>query len=182
MDQNNVATRYAKAFFELAREKGLLEPLKEDMEALRLLSEQSSEFRHTLVSPVLKTSQKINLLDLVLEGKIRNESLELIRTLVRNKREANLPAVSANFLAMYRKNKGIETAVLTSAVPLSAQLTAQIAGMLEKEFGSAVEMKLQTDPALIGGFVLRVGDRQIDTSVQNELKKIRQTLLKTNIK
>ncbi len=179
MDQSKIAVRYAKAFFSLAKEKGRLDSLTKDIGEIHLLCTQSADFRLILESPVLKTSRKIRLSDQLLKGKIDGLTLAFIRLLIQNKREAHLPAICRYFLKLYQDDKGIKSAVLTSAVSLSPEMVQQIHSYLEKEFSSAIEMKVQTDPKLIGGFVLRVGDKQVNASVLNQLKEIRNSLLKT---
>jgi F-type H+-transporting ATPase subunit delta len=180
MDQSKIATRYAKAFFSLAKEKGQLDLLKEDMETISKLCNESSDFKLLLENPALKTSQKIKLLSSILEGKVQKQTLNFVRLITHNKREVNLSAICKNFINMYQDDKGIQTAVLTSAVVLSTSTVEQIRSFLETELKSVVEMNVKVDPELIGGFVLRVGDKQLDTSILNQLKKMKVTLLETD--
>ena len=182
MDQSKIATRYAKAFFSLAKEKSQLDLLKEDMDTISKLCRESSDFKVLLESPALKTSQKIKLFDYILEGKVQKLTLNFVRLVTHNKREVHLPGICRNFITRYQEDKGIQTAVLTSAVALSKTTVEQIRSFLETELKSAIEMSVKVDPELIGGFVLRVGDRQLDTSILNQLKKIKVTLLETDIK
>lgn len=182
MDQSKIASRYARAFFSLGKEKGQLGLLKEDMDTIGKLYHDSSDFKLLLESPALKTSQKIKLLDSILEGKIQKQTLNFVRLITHNKRETHLPAICRNFIYRYQEDKGIQTAVLTSATPLSDATVKQIRSLLETELKSVVEMNIRVDPGLIGGFVLRVGDKQLDASVLNRLKKIKLTLLETDIK
>lgn len=182
MDQSKIAIRYAKAFFSLAKEKGRLDVLKEDIGMIHSLCDESSGFRLLLESPVVKTSQKMKLLDSALEGKIQKLTLNFISLVTHNKREAHLPGICRNFLALYQEEKGIKTAVLTSAVTLSKTTVRGIQSYLETELKSPVELSLKVEPGLIGGFVLRIDDKQIDASISNQLKKIRETLLQSDIK
>ncbi|MDD4193269.1 MAG: ATP synthase F1 subunit delta [Mangrovibacterium sp.] len=179
MDQTKIATRYAKAFFSLAREKGRLDLLKEDMDTIGRLCGESPDFKLLLESPALKTSRKIKLFDSILGGKVQDDTLNFIRLITHNKREAHLPGICRNFTARYREDKGIQTAVLTGAVALSRTTVEQIRSFLETELKSDIEMSVKVDPDLIGGFVLRVGDKQLDASILNQLKKMKVTLLET---
>jgi len=182
MDQSKIATRYAKAFFDLAKEKGQLGLLKEDMDTIGKLCRESSEFKLLLENPALKTSQKIKLFDSILEGKVQKQTLNFVRLITHNKREEHLPGICRNFTARYQEDKGIQTAVLTSAVALSKTTVEQIRAFLETELKSAIEMSVKVDPGLIGGFLIRVGDKQLDASILNQLKKMKVTLLETDIK
>jgi F-type H+-transporting ATPase subunit delta len=182
MDQSKITTRYAKAFFSLAKEKGQLDLLKKDMDLIRSLCDESSGLKLLLESPVLKISQKIKLLDSMLEEKVQKPTLNFVRLVTHSKREAYLPGICRDFLGMYQKEKGIKTAVLTSAVPISKTMADQIHAFLEAELKLTIEMSMKTDPELIGGFVLRIDDKQVDASILNQLKKIKVTLLETDIK
>lgn len=177
MDQSKIAVRYAKAFFELAKEKEQLDLLKEDIGTIRSLCSESSEFMLLLESPVVKTARKITLLDELLKEKIQKITLDFIHLVIRNKREANLPGICRDFMTMYRKEKNIKTAVLTSAVVLSQTTVERIRSYLETRFMSAIELHLKVEPGLIGGFMLRVGDKQVDASIANQLKKIKLSLM-----
>jgi F-type H+-transporting ATPase subunit delta len=83
---------------------------------------------------------------------------------------------------MYRREEGIKAAVLTSAQPLNESLINQVKEILEKEFSAKVELSQKVDAKLIGGFVIRVEDRQYDASLSTQLKKIREQLLHTELK
>lgn len=181
MDQSKIAKRYAKAFFGLAKEKGQSGLLKKDMDTISKLYKESAGFKMLLESPVLKTSQKMKLLDSILEGKVQKQTLNFVRLVTQNKREVHLPGMCRNFISMYQEDEGIQTVVLTSAVVLSNTLVEQIRSLLEAELKSSIEMRLKVDPELIGGFMLRIGDKQVDASILNQLKKVKE-LLETDIK
>lgn len=181
MDHSKITVRYAKALFELAKERSLLEVVKKDVELIFQLCNESIEFKSFLESPIIKTSQKIKLLNSLFSENIHEQSMNFIRLVTENKRESHLQGICRNILTLYRNEQGIKTAVLTSAVTLDRTLTTQIAQQLEKELKAKVELSGKVNPELIGGFILRVDDRQLDASVATQLQKIKQRLLKTEI-
>ncbi len=182
MDQSKINVRYAKAFFTLAKEKGLTLELRKDAGLISSVCESSSDFKLLLESPVIKTSQKSEAIRRIFEGKIHALSINFLLLIAENKRENYLPGIFRYLEDLYRREEGIKSAVLTSAQPLNEALVAQIRQILEKEFNAKVELTPRVDERLIGGFVLRVEDRQYDASLSTQLKKIREQLLHTELK
>lgn len=182
MDQSKINVRYAKAFFTLAKEKGLTLELRKDAGLISSVCESSSDFKLLLESPVIKTSQKSEAIRRIFEGKIHALSINFLLLIAENKRENYIPGIFRYLEDLYRREEGIKSAVLTSAQPLNESLVAQIKEILEKEFKSKVELSQKVDQKLIGGFVLRVEDKQYDASLLTQLKKIREQLLHTELK
>lgn len=182
MEQSKITVRYAKAFFSLAKEKNQLDPLRSDMELVSKLCQESADFRLLLDSPVVKTSQKIKLIQSIFGKQLNPLSLNSLNLVFTNKRESELPGICRNFLLLCRQDLGVRTALLTTAVELQPALLEQIQTKLEKEFNARVELSKQVDPALIGGFVLRVDDQQLDASLASQLRKVKETLLQSEIK
>ena len=182
MDQSKINVRYAKAFFTLAKEKGLTLELRKDAGLISSVCESSNDFKLLLESPVIKTSQKSEAIRRIFEGKIHALSINFLLLIAENKRENYIPGIFRYLEDLYRREEGIKSAVLTSAQPLNESLVAQIKEILEKEFKSKVELSQKVDQKLIGGFVLRVEDKQYDASLSTQLKKIREQLLHTELK
>jgi len=182
MDQSKINVRYAKAFFTLAKEKGLTIELRKDAGLIASVCATSSDFILMLESPVVKTSQKIEALKRIFEGKVNALSLNFLLLIAENKRENYLQGIFRNLEGLYRNEEGIKSAVLTSAQPLSEALVLQVQNVLETEFNAKVELSQKVDAKLIGGFVLRVDDKQYDASLSTQLKKIREQLLHTELK
>jgi len=182
MDQSKIAVRYAKAFFSLGKEKGQLDALKKDIGLIRSLCDESAGFKLLLESPVVKTSQKIKLLDSLLGGKVQKLTLNFVRMVTHNKREAHMPGICRNFISLYQAEQGVKTAVLTSAVALGKSTTNRVHSFLEAALKSPVELSMKVEPELIGGFVLRIDDKQVNASISTQLKKIRETLLQSDVK
>ncbi len=182
MDQSKISVRYAKAFISLAKEKDVLETLKKDIDIIFHLCTDSSDFRLLLESPVIKTSQKIKLFDSIFKGKIGETSLNFVKLIAENKREVHLPGICRNFIQMYKQDQGVKTAVLTSAVALDSQIINKIKSQLEVEYKAKVELSEEINPELIGGFVLRVDDQQMDASLASQLRKVKAKLLESQIK
>jgi F-type H+-transporting ATPase subunit delta len=182
MDQSKINVRYAKAFFTLAKEKGLTLELRKDAGLIASVCESSSDFILMLESPVVKTSQKAEALKRIFEGKINVLSLNFLLLITENKRENYLSGIFRNLEDMYRHEEGIKSAVLTSARPLNEMIVLQVRKILETEFDAKVELSQKVDERLLGGFVIRVEDKQYDASLSTQLRKIREQLLHTELK
>jgi F-type H+-transporting ATPase subunit delta len=182
MEHSKINVRYAKAFFTLAKEKGLTLELRKDAGLITSVCATSSDFILMLESPVVKTSQKTLALRRIFEGKIHVLSLNFLLLITENKRENYIPGIFRNLEELYRREEGIKSAILTSALPLNEALVIQIREILEKELNAKVELSQKVDQKLIGGFVLRVEDQQYDASLSTQLRKIREQLLHTELK
>lgn len=181
MDQSKVTVRYAKAFFSLAKEKNLLEEIKADASLVEQLTKESADFVLLLESPVIKTSQKVTLLKSIFEGKVNELTINFLTLVAENKREIYIGDMCRYLLTLYRQDQGVKSAVITTAVPLQEDLITHINKKLESEFNTRVELSQRVDSDLIGGFVLRIDDRQIDASLASQLRKVKETLLQTEI-
>ena len=182
MDQSKINVRYAKAFFTLAKDKGLTTELRRDAGIIAAVCATSTDFNLLLESPVVKTSQKIKTFKNIFEGKVNILSIKFLVLIAENKRERYIPGIFRNLEDLYRQEEGIKTAALTSALPLDNSIILQVKQILEKEFKSKVELSQKVNEELIGGFVLRVGDQQYDASIVTQLKKIKEQLLQTELK
>ena len=179
MDQSKITVRYAKAFFNLAKEKDLLDSLKKDVDLIEKLAKESTDFVLLLESPVIKTSQKVKLLTSIFSGKVNELTNKFLTLIAENKREIHIPGICRNFTELYRKYQGVKSAVITSAIPLPKDIIAQIQSKIESEFKTKVELSKRVNEDLIGGFVLRIDDRQVDASLATQLRKIKERLLET---
>jgi len=182
MDQSIINVRYAKAFFSLAKEKGLMEELQKDAFLVSSVCNSISDFMVLIESPVISTSGKIKAIKSIFQGKVNPFSLNFLVLITENRREKFIPGIFRNLEELYRKSQGISTAVLTTAVPMDDALVEQIRQSLESEFGGKVELSQMIDKELIGGFVLRMDDSQYDASIAAQLKRIKERLLQTELK
>lgn len=181
MDEGLISVRYATALFSLAKEKNQLSSLKEDMELILTVSNQSADFNKLLSSPVIKPSEKIAVLRRIFSKNINALSLNFLELTVRNNRESFIPSFCRKVLSFIRKEKNIKTAVITTARPIDEATLRKAEKILEKQMGTHVELTGKLNPKLIGGLVLRIDDRQYDATVLTHLKKLKQELLKAQL-
>ena len=172
MKGTRAALRYAKATLNLAKEKGFADQVNSDMILIDNTINENPDLLNMLKSPIIKSAVKKSALTEIFGKKVNPITLGLINLLIENKRLQLLPIVAKEFIVIYDYLKGVETAQVTSAVPLTKELESKILKKI-KEF-SDKEITLQNiiDPSIIGGFVLRVGDKQYDASISNQLNSL----------
>ncbi len=177
MVEDRIGYRYAKSAFSLALEHQELEAVRDDMSMIHDLCHDSREFSNMLVSPIISGKKKLEVLELIFDGKFRTTMVPLlVQMIVQKGRESFLPNVTEAFLGMYDEAKGILRGVLTSASELSAATVEDVKAAMEKSTGKSFEMTTEVDPDLIGGFKLTVGDRLFDGSLSSSLRKLKQEL------
>lgn len=176
MSVGKIAIRYAKALFEAAQEGNKLETVRNDLMGFLDLDQSLPEFRDLLESPVLSAAQKKEILSILFAEKVEDLSMRFVVLLTENKREVYLPSVCRVFMDMYKAMQGVKSAVVTTAGQLETGTVEAVRKSLEDYYKCKIELETSIKPELIGGFVLRVEDQQLDTSVASQLRKIRQGL------
>jgi F-type H+-transporting ATPase subunit delta len=170
-----LAGRYAKSLIDLSLEKGQLESVFNDMDYLKGLMKNSSEFTIILKSPVINSDKKLKVLDALTEGKIGLITASFYRLLVNKGREYFLPEIVSAFIEQYKEHKGIQQVTLTTAIPVSDDVKNYIIQKI-KEGGSMKEVELETlvQENIIGGFILETNGRRVDASVGYDLANIKK--------
>jgi len=179
MSESRIAYRYAKSLLELAQEKGQLEPVNNDMLMLHRAIEGSAELALLLRNPIVSTDKKRKILTVLFEGKVTEMTMAFYNIMVKKGREAYLYEVTKQFHLLYNSLKHIAEATLVTTVPVSEALRNTVTDFVKEQTGEeSVELHEVINKDLLGGFVLRVGDRQIDDSVSTKLKELKQQFSK----
>ena len=177
MADQQVAARYAKSLLDLAKEQGTLATVKQDMDLLAATVAGSRDLRLLLRNPVVKHDKKLAILNAIFGGKVSELMMRFFQILTSKNRENTLELVGDEFAKQYNRLMGIQIAEVTSAMPLTPDARAIVEGLVKKQTGlQQVSLTEKVDAALIGGFVLRIGDQQIDESVRGNLRRLRTSL------
>ena len=174
MAQTKVATRYAKSLLGLVAEKGNLEEAFNDMQLIKKTCSENRELVVLLKSPVVHTEKKVSILTSIYEKNVSKVTMLFIALITKNRREGALPEIADAFIAQYKAMKGITIAIVTSATVLADDAKKKIQDLVQKEVGGTVELQMEIKPELIGGFILRIGDEQLDTSILSKIGDLRQ--------
>lgn len=169
-ERTTLARPYAEAVAALARENNTWQPWSDALVTLGQLA-QTPEMMALVANPAVEDARVIALLR-ELGGALSTEAVNLLNVLAENKRLPLLPAIAALFEEARAAAEGIMEARITTAYPLSAAQVDALRARLEARFGRKVEASQNTDPALIGGVIVAVGDEVMDASVRGRLEKL----------
>ncbi len=173
MAGTRAAIRYAKAVLSLASDNKSETAVNSDMKLIAKTIAEHNDLKNTLLSPVVTNAIKKTVLLEIFKG-TNKETISLINTLVANNRVSIIEDVAKKYSALYDASKGIEVAIVTTAVPLNDALKAQVLSKAKALTGKDVEVKNIVDKDVIGGFILRIGDMQYNASIANQLNKLKQ--------
>lgn len=174
MKDTKVATRYAKSLLELSIELKSLEVVLADMKLINSVGNANAELVTVLRSPIIKSDKKLKILTEIFGCHISPITQKLLQLLSSKSREAYIVDISEQFVNQYKTHKGITTAVISSAVALDDVSRKRVLDLVKASANSDVELEEQTRADLIGGFVLRIGDTQVDASVLRQIKNLKR--------
>lgn len=174
MAYSRVASRYVKSLLSLAVEQKAVEAVHSDMQLFAQVCRSSREFVLMLNSPVIRHEKKRVVLETLFKGKVHALTMAIIDILTLKNREPLLPAIATEFHTAYNDYMGIGKASVITTQPLDANLRKEIETIVRKLSNlKQVELDEKVDKDLIGGFILNVGDQQVDASVRSKLKALK---------
>ncbi|PSR14348.1 MAG: ATP synthase F1 subunit delta [Bacteroidetes bacterium] len=176
MSVQRIAGRYAKSLIELAQEHHKLDRVLADVTSFQQVA-QHKDFALMLKSPIVNAGKKLSIVEALFGSKYDELTLAFLRILINKGREPYLPEIASEFIAQYKKLNHISTVKVTTAEPLSIAALASLQKKLEASSftDTKVEITTAVDQELIGGFVLEIGDRIYDASVQQKLDELKRS-------
>ncbi|GIW12903.1 MAG: ATP synthase subunit delta [Tepidiforma sp.] len=173
MADTAAARRYAQAAFAIARDRGEVPAWRNEVnDVASVLSE--SQLAPLFADPAVPVDDKFRLLERVLD--VSPLVMNLAKLLVQKGRAQDARAVADAFARLADDYEGIAHAEVTTAVPLSSEQVASIEARLGQQLGRRVVASTKVEPSIIGGAIVRVGDRLVDGSVRTRLKRLRREL------
>ena len=174
---SGVAGRYATALFDLAREANAIDTVKADLDRFDALIADSPDLLRLVRSPVFSADEQLQALSAVLQragiGGLAERFLKLVTT---NRRLFAARDMVKAFSALVAEHKGEATAEVTVAEPLKDEHVAALRAALKAVSGKDVDLAVKVDPAILGGLVVKVGSRMVDTSLRTKLNAIRHAM------
>ena len=174
MSEIQVASRYAKSLIDLAGEQNSIEPVRKDIELFLETCRANPELQAILKNPIIGLDKKANILDGIFGDKLNELILTFFKIVIRKGRSEILYSTAKEFINQYNVLKNIVKATVTSASTLSKDNISQIEELVKQSTNGEVKLTSIVDPKLIGGFILKVGDKQFDTSISGKLNKLRK--------
>ena len=179
MNEGIITARYTKALYQTGEEEAKSQDVFKDILLIENIIKENPEFMEFLASPIVKVSDKKNLFKDLFEDNIGQLSYNFLLLLLENKRELFLPSICRFYVQIYKENQGIQEGSITTAKPLNKEHKEEIHKFIRRRFKIEIELDEKIDPSLIGGFLLRIEDQQIDASISSQLKKIKTQLINT---
>lgn len=171
-----VASRYAKSLLDLSVEKGQLEAVYADMVQVQNVCEHSRELITFLNSPIINSDKKNSVIKAVFDGKFNAITSGFLTIVASKRRESVIPEMAASFIEQYKSHKNILTALVTSANGLDAATKQKALDLVKSQLSGEVELVEKVDANIIGGFILKIGDKQLDKSVVRQLSNMKKEL------
>ncbi len=168
------AKRYAQAAFEIALEAGELERWQSDLAGV-IQAVSDEDFSAVLESPKVHFDEKSRLLS----GQIKELNpllLNLLLLLISRGRLGIIGEIAEEYQRLWNRHRGIEIAEVTTAVPLTNEDKEKLARHLGRIVGKKVEVRAEVDPGVIGGFVARIGDKLLDSSIRSKLAALKKEM------
>jgi len=170
--------RYSKALIDLAKDQSSLDAVHKDVLLIQQSLEESNELVSLLDSPIVKTEKKIQILEEIYNGKVNELTLRFLLMVAEQKRESALPTILASFIEIYNEEHGIASVQVTTATEISDEIRKELRRKIMESYNfKDIELTEVVDEKLIGGMVIRIGDKQIDESVRRKLNEIHQELI-----
>ena len=178
---NTITTPYAEAFLQVADSRQEVDQVVDQAKAVLTLWAESPELRQAMASPVLEVEAKKAALEKLFADQVTPSFLNLLKLLADRQRIGVLDAVLERMLELYRDQRNIALATVTSAAALSEEQQAELSKKVQAVAGTdKLEISLKVDPALIGGFVVKVGSKVIDASLAGQVRRLGLALAKVS--
>jgi len=172
-----MAQRYATALFELALEAGSLDSIEADLARFDALLAESADLRRLVRSPVFTATEQSNAVAAVLDrAGIGGLAARFLKVVTANRRLFAVRDIIRAFRLLAAEHKGEASADVTVAEPLSDRHQGEIRSVLHAVTGKNVKLVVLVDPAIIGGLVVKLGSRMVDSSLRTKLNSIRHAM------
>lgn len=176
MSQSVVAARYIEALIDAAEERGVLDKVTDDVQALSDLLSVSKELSTFVADPMMLSERKRTVLSSLLSGKVHEVTLNFLLLLCDKHRVRMLEELLASFLTTLEERRGVVTAYVTVAESLSSEQEKKLGDKLSAYSGKEVRLETTIDKSLKAGFIARLGDQVFDGTLATQLNRLKQRL------
>lgn len=174
---SGVPGRYATALFELAEEANSIDKVGDDLGAFQTLLDGSDDLKRLVSSPVFGAGEQLGAIDAILsKSKIGGLAANFIRLATVNRRLFAIPQMISAYRALVADARGEMTAEVTSAEKLSAAQVTKLKSALKATVGRDVQLETKIDASILGGLIVRVGSRMVDSSLRTKLQNLKTSM------
>lgn len=182
MLENAVSRRYAQAFFALAQETNNLDKLESELQTVVNIINENSELKKVMEHQLVSPEEKKAIINTVFAQDISEMTMNFLDVVIDKYRAAYIPGIYEEFVAYANATRNTIDALVKSAAELTDSELKTIKGKLADATGKNVRLLSELDPSLIGGVIVRIGDRVVDGSIAGRLAKLKDNLLKFEVK
>jgi F-type H+-transporting ATPase subunit delta len=171
---SRIAYRYAKSLLDLCIERKEEDGVAKDMEMLFEAIRENRELSLLLQSPVVKGDMKLKIMDKVFASNIQVTTQKFIHLMIEKGRESYLKDVAFSFADQVRSHRNQILAEVTTAVPMDEVMRKAVTEAAQSLSKNTIQLTEKVNSDLIGGFIVRVGDQQLDTSIAARIKQLKR--------
>ena len=176
MSSTRAAIRYAKAILEIADSKNVTSEVSADMALIASTIQSNSELSSFIQNPLVKTDAKKDVVSEVFAS-VNPVTQSIFQLLLENKRFEILDGIAVEYNKLFDIMNGVEVAKVTTAVPMDAELEAKVSAKIASISSSKkITIENIVDPAILGGFILKIGDEQYNASIADRLQVLKREL------
>lgn len=176
-----MAGRYAAALFDLAKDQGQIDQVEKDIEGFQNLLDMSEDLRRMVASPVIPEDEQANAIANLLEkAGISGLTANFFKLVAKNRRLFAVSDMISAFRSIAAADRGEVTAEITTATELSDDQTAALKATLKESVGKDVQLDVSIDPAILGGLIVKIGSRMVDSSLRSKLSQMKVGLKGAN--
>lgn len=182
MLENVVARRYSQAFFAIAQEQSSLDRLEEELKTVVNTINDNKELKRVMDHQLVSPEEKKAIIEKIFSGEISETTLNFLDVVIDKYRATYIPAIYEEFVSYANAARNMVDASVKAATELSDADLENIKARLSAVTGKTVRLQSKSDPSLIGGVVVRIGDKVIDGSITGRLDKLKENLLQIEVK
>ena len=176
MSSTRAAIRYAKALLEIADSKNANSEVSVDMALIASTIKTNSELSSFIQNPLVSLEAKKNVISEVFAS-VDPVTKSIFRLLLENKRFEILESIAVEYKKLFDNKNGVEVAIVTTAIPMDAALESKVSAKIATISSSQkITIENIVDPAILGGFILKIGDKQYNASIADRLQVLKREL------
>lgn len=171
-----VAERYAGALFDIAQEKGLMDKIDQELRDILEVLEASQDFRRVFYHPQVPTDVKKQVVKEIFGDLVDTHTLNFINVILNARREMFLKDIVAEFTRRVDETRNVVEVTVTSAVEVPSEYKDGLVEALSKVTGKDVRVGYEVKPEILGGLVIKIGNRVIDSSITRQLERLKEQI------
>lgn len=171
-----VSKTYSEALFEVALEEGMIDRFLDEINFVADSLKEFPEFQNIIKSPTINKNEKKNIISDVFKEKLSQEMLNFLKIIIDKSRGNSIEAIREDFKAKVNNHKGIVDAVAITAIPMSKEDSDKLINKLSGITGKTINLTNEIDKSIIGGVMVKIGDKVIDGTLKGKLDNIKEEL------